>query len=171
MNSQFLLASFLIISLTYTVRQEKMRSVDLVVVIDTSGSMQDEANDLSSKASEAISNARNNCPSDLQVKWFGIEETWSNTKFDTRLRNYLLDLGVSNSDIVGRSGEQEHVAAFEVKWSDLELKEVKRIRDDLNEKLHKIGIDKPSTVGVITKTVKEKPPRNLVVVTLDELLE
>ena len=53
----------------------------------------------------------------------------------------------------------------------LELKEVKRIINELKEKLQRIGVDKPTTVGVIAKAVKGKVPREYPVVTLDTLLE
>ncbi|MEO1559902.1 MAG: hypothetical protein AAFS12_09810, partial [Cyanobacteria bacterium J06632_19] len=47
--------------------------VDLVIVIDTSPSMKDEAQALSQAAESAIKAAKSSCPSDLRVVWFGIE--------------------------------------------------------------------------------------------------
>lgn len=89
--------------------------VDLVVVIDTSGSMTDEAKDLSAKADAAIQAASKSCPSDLRVEWFGIEGTWENadpsTKFKQTYRNYLHGLGVPDSDFVGTQKDREDGAA------------------------------------------------------------
>ncbi len=81
------------------------KPVDLVVVIDTSGSMAGEAENLNAAADAAIEAARQKCPSDLRVAWFGIEGTFPNTKFDTELRDYLNSLGVPDSDIEGRRVE------------------------------------------------------------------
>lgn len=86
--------------------------VDLVVVIDTSGSMSDEAEALSNAAANAISAAQKSCPSDLKVKWFGIEGTWPNTNFTQSYRNYLVAIpGVNDSDLTGTPGDQEDGAA------------------------------------------------------------
>lgn len=41
--------------------------VDLVVVIDTSSSMKDEAQALSDAATSAIARAKSSCPTDLRV--------------------------------------------------------------------------------------------------------
>lgn len=65
--------------------------VDLVIVIDTSSSVKEEAQDLSQAAETAIASARSSCPSDLRVIWLGIEGTWTNTRFDRTLREYLTE--------------------------------------------------------------------------------
>ena len=62
---------------------------DLVIVIDTSPSMKDEARAVSRAASAAIEAAKSSCPSDLRVVWFGIEGTWKGTKFNQSVRTYL----------------------------------------------------------------------------------
>jgi hypothetical protein len=85
--------------------------VDLVVVIDTSGSMLDEASDLSQKADDAISAAAASCPCNLRVKWFGIEGIWSGTKFNQSYREYLHGLSVPDTAIVGTLGDTEDGAA------------------------------------------------------------
>ncbi|MEQ8972439.1 MAG: endonuclease/exonuclease/phosphatase family protein [Coleofasciculus sp. C1-SOL-03] len=64
--------------------------VDLVIVIDTSPSMRDEAQALSQAATAAIQAASSSCPSDLRTEWFGIEGTWKNTNFSRRIRDYLI---------------------------------------------------------------------------------
>ncbi len=77
--------------------------VDLVIVIDTSTSMKDEAQSLSQAAAVAIKKASSSCPCDLRVEWFGLEGTWKNTNFNQKLRQYLIDTcGVAESDIRGR---------------------------------------------------------------------
>jgi hypothetical protein len=63
--------------------------VDLVIVIDTSPSMKDEAQALSDSAQSAITSAKSSCPSDLRVVWLGIEGTWKGTNFNQTVRNYL----------------------------------------------------------------------------------
>lgn len=98
--------------------------VDLVVVIDTSGSMADEATQLSDVAAAAIEAAQKKCPSDLRVCWFGIEETWPGTKFTQSYRNFLQgqitshkgdcrysQTPVPDSDIVGTPWDREDGAA------------------------------------------------------------
>jgi hypothetical protein len=92
--------------------------VDLVVVIDTSGSMNDEATDLSNAAAAAIAAAQQSCPSDLRVAWFGIEGTWTGTNFNQSYRAYLNGLGIANTDIVGTPGDQEDGAAAVMDLSD-----------------------------------------------------
>lgn len=69
--------------------------VDLVVVIDTSGSMSDESVALSSAADDAIQAARDSCPSDLEVVWLGIEGTFEGTLFNQTVREYLKNNGVN----------------------------------------------------------------------------
>lgn len=78
------------------------KSVDLVIVIDTSVSMKDEAEALSNAAEAAIKKASSSCP-DLRVEWFGLEGTWKNTNFQQILRGYLINTcGVAESEIRGR---------------------------------------------------------------------
>jgi hypothetical protein len=81
-----------------------MAPVDLVVLIDTSGSMYDEATSLSNDADAAINAAKASCPSDLKVAWFGLElesaTGWpAGTKFTKSHRAYLNGIGISDSDI------------------------------------------------------------------------
>lgn len=77
---------------------------DLVIVIDTSGSMQTHAAKLSSAASGAITKAKDSCKADLRVKWFGIEGTWPGTKFARSYRSYLNAKGVGDSRLAKRQG-------------------------------------------------------------------
>ena len=66
-------------------------SVDLVIIIDTSPSMKDEAQALSKAAQAAINTTKSNCPSDLKVTWLGIEGTWKGTQFKRTVRAYLTE--------------------------------------------------------------------------------
>jgi len=85
--------------------------VDLVVLIDTSGSMSDEASGLSAAADAAIKAAAAKCPSDLRVQWFGIEGTWSGTRFTTEMRDHLHGLGVTDGQMKSTPGDGEDGAA------------------------------------------------------------
>ncbi|MCC5644044.1 hypothetical protein LC607_14015 [Nostoc sp. CHAB 5824] len=89
--------------------------VDLVIVIDTSPSMKDEAQSLSNAAQEAIAKAKSSCPSELRVVWLGIEGTWKGTNFDQTIRAYLTEkCQVSESKLRGRKrGELKSAGAQE----------------------------------------------------------
>lgn len=89
--------------------------VDLVIVIDTSPSMKDEAQALSDAAASAIAKAKSSCPSDLKVAWLGIEGTWKGTNFDSSIRAYLTQqCNVSESKLRGRKrGELKSAGAQE----------------------------------------------------------
>ncbi|WP_413164309.1 vWA domain-containing protein [Capilliphycus salinus ALCB114379] len=90
-------------------------AVDLVIVIDTSPSMKDEAQALSQAASVSIKAAASSCPSDLRVAWFGVEGTWNGTNFNRTIRDYLLKVcKVSESQIRARKrGELPSAGAQE----------------------------------------------------------
>ena len=90
-------------------------SVDLVIVIDTSPSMKDEAQALSEAAEAAISTAKSSCPSNLRVTWLGIEGIWKGTKFDRTIRAYLTqECNISESSLKGRKrGELKSAGAQE----------------------------------------------------------
>ena len=92
-----------------------MPQVDLVIVIDTSPSMRDEANALSASAQAAIEGAKSVCPSDLRLAWFGIEGTWKKTNFDRTIRDYLMQAcNIPESAIRGRKrGELASAGAQE----------------------------------------------------------
>ncbi len=89
--------------------------VDLVIVIDTSPSMKDEAQSLSAAAASAIAKAKSSCPSELRVVWLGIEGTWKGTSFDQTIRAYLTEkCQVSESKLRGRKrGELKSAGAQE----------------------------------------------------------
>ncbi len=80
-----------------------MPLVDLVIAIDTSVSMKDEAVGLSEAAEAAIEATKSSCPADLQVTWLGVEGTWNNTRFDRTIRDYFTqECQVAEADIRGR---------------------------------------------------------------------
>ncbi|GAB4533640.1 MAG: hypothetical protein Tsb0020_49470 [Haliangiales bacterium] len=64
-------------------------AIDIAIAIDCSGSMQDEAQGLSDAAQAALDAAKRNCPADVRVLWFGVQGTWSNTKFERNIVDYL----------------------------------------------------------------------------------
>ena len=78
--------------------------VDLVILIDTSSSMGDEALELSDAAGVAVEAAQQSCPSDLRVCWFGIEWVWENTRFTQSYRDYLQGQISSNKEDCTYSG-------------------------------------------------------------------
>ncbi|MEI2579023.1 hypothetical protein [Scytonema sp. PRP1] len=89
-------------------------AVDLVIVIDTSPSMKDQAQALSNAAASAIAKAKSSCPSDLRVVWLGIEGTWKGTNFDQTIRGYLTQKKVPESKLRGRKkGEVADAGAQE----------------------------------------------------------
>ena len=96
-------------------QSSNMTPVDLVIVIDTSPSMKDEAQALSQAAESAIAKAKTSCPSDLRVAWFGIEGVWKGTKFNQTIRDYLTTkLKVSETQLRGRrKGELKSAGAQE----------------------------------------------------------
>ncbi|WP_437931803.1 hypothetical protein WMF37_21950 [Sorangium sp. So ce291] len=78
--------------------------VDLVVVIDTSTSMRDEADALSQTIAAAIDAAKTKCPSDLRITYLGIEGTFKKTRFDSTVRDYLTQTAkVDAASLKGRT--------------------------------------------------------------------
>ncbi|OBU10926.1 VWA domain-containing protein [Morganella psychrotolerans] len=77
-------------------------TLDLVVIIDTSGSMSDESADLSREIDAAIEKASALCPSQLRATFLGIQGTWPDTKFDQSVSNYLIGKGVHEGNLQAR---------------------------------------------------------------------
>lgn len=82
-------------------------ALDLVVIIDTSGSMSDESSDLSQQIDAAIEKASAECPSQLRATFLGIQGTWDKTKFDQSVSDYLTALGVSQGSLQARQPFKE----------------------------------------------------------------
>ena len=76
--------------------------VDLVVVIDSSVSMKDEAAALSAAVDAAIESARISCPSDLRVTYLGIEGVFKGTRFERTVRKSLTATGIAEAALRGR---------------------------------------------------------------------
>lgn len=86
--------------------EQDNKKVDLVFIIDSSLSMQDEAEALSAHLGAAIEEARKACPSDLRTVFLGIEGGFSGTEFTTTVRQYLTEkAGASPAALKGR----EHI--------------------------------------------------------------
>ncbi|MEM6753530.1 MAG: hypothetical protein AAF630_11230 [Cyanobacteria bacterium P01_C01_bin.38] len=102
-------------SMTQASTNNSNKKVDLVIVIDTSPSMRDEARDLSKAHEAAIKTAKSSCPSDLRVTWLGVEGVWKGTKFNQTIRDYLTSsCKVSESQLRGRKkGELKSAGAQE----------------------------------------------------------
>ncbi|WP_202305674.1 carbohydrate binding domain-containing protein [Dryocola clanedunensis] len=84
------------------------KKVDLVFVIDSSLSMQDEAEALSARLDAAIEEARKACPSDLRTEFLGIEGVFAGTKFNQTVRQYLTDkTGTHSANLKGREQIKE----------------------------------------------------------------
>lgn len=110
--------------------------VDLVVLIDTSNSMKDEAAGLSVTAKAVVEAVAPSCHCNLRVRWFGIEGIWEGTQFTQTYRQYLHGMGISDAEIQGRrrgtvanQGAQEDGARaiidiaqhFDWRWDALRL--------------------------------------------------
>ncbi len=86
--------------------------VDLIVLIDTSGSMGGAASSVSAAAAKAVELAKERCPGDLKVAYMGVEGTWAGTNFITNHLSYLQSINApstiyaANTNYVGYSAEQ-----------------------------------------------------------------
>ncbi|RJS20862.1 hypothetical protein DRW03_19505 [Corallococcus sp. H22C18031201] len=82
---------------------EPLSVVDLVVAIDASKSMVDEAVSLSETFNAAVESSRIHCPSDLRITYLGVEGTFGGTRFDTTVREYLTQhVGVNEEALRSR---------------------------------------------------------------------
>ncbi len=85
--------------------------VDLIVLIDCSGSMSGFAKGVSDAASKAIEVAKAKCETDLRISFMGVEGVWTGTQFTTNHLAYLqaIDSTVTfaaNTGAVGYRTEQ-----------------------------------------------------------------
>ncbi len=86
--------------------------VDLIVLIDTSGSMSESASAVSNAAGKAIKFAEVTCPNDLRVTYFGVDGIWPTTAFIQSHRDYIYALHGSATPLaadtnhVGLASEQ-----------------------------------------------------------------
>jgi hypothetical protein len=127
--------------------------VDLIVLIDTSGSMTGSAKAVSDAASEAIKEAEKKCEkTDLRVLYLGVDGVWAGTVFNKSHRDYLTALTsatLSTDNPVGGLDSEEGANAIEdlskyADWrkgacraifyiSDEELDSVMPLGDTVNE--------------------------------------
>ncbi|MEM7575494.1 MAG: hypothetical protein AAF433_21500 [Bacteroidota bacterium] len=63
--------------------------VDLIVLIDASGSMGVVANTIDMAAQMAVQAALDTCPTDLNVTYLGVDGSWAGTVFNDSHRNYI----------------------------------------------------------------------------------
>ncbi|QSQ14515.1 OmpA family protein [Myxococcus landrumensis] len=90
-------------TVTVTEGQMTVPAVDLVVAIDASKSMREEAVGLSEMVGSAIKAAQTRCPSNLRVTYLGIEGTFGGTRFTTTVRDYLLQtVGADEAELKSR---------------------------------------------------------------------
>lgn len=75
--------------------------IDLIVLIDASGSMGQVANTIDMAAQAAISAAQDSCPTDLAVHFFGVDGTWLGTRFDSTHRDYIY----ANQGVIPLAGD------------------------------------------------------------------
>lgn len=129
---------------------------DVIVLIDTSGSMGSSASAVSAAAAAAIAAAKASCNVDLRIQYFGVEGIWAGTLFSTNYLTYLAGLGVSAAGLptnnpVGQFGPEEGANAVEAlakhyDWradacraifyiSDEELDSISPLGDTANEAL------------------------------------
>lgn len=77
------------------------KKVDLVILIDASGSMSSAAKAVAKAADEALLKAESDCPSDLRVSWLTVDGSKTGA-------NPAGDLGDISSDLVGTHFTQTH---------------------------------------------------------------
>jgi len=67
--------------------------VDLIVLIDTSGSMRSKAVAIFNALDQAVKDATSTCNVNVKTTWLGIEGKFSNTHFQTTAREHLTNSG------------------------------------------------------------------------------
>lgn len=90
--------------------------VDLIVLIDTSGSMGGSATAVSEATDKAIEKAKAECHVDLNVTYLGVDGTWPGTLFNNSHRTYLSGLTsaiLSTDNPVGGYDPEEGANAIE----------------------------------------------------------
>jgi hypothetical protein len=87
----------------------RITPVDLILLMDMSGSMADEADPLSRKLEAILSTVTaDKCRSDVRVSWLGIEGTKPRTQFTQTCRKYLLqELNIPRKQIESAAKDAE----------------------------------------------------------------
>jgi len=70
----------------------KGQKTDLIVLIDSSGSMRTPAGTISSVVQDAIKAAQKSCEPDLKITFLGVDDTFSGTVFNQSHRDYIVGL-------------------------------------------------------------------------------
>lgn len=83
-------------------RSGDVTAVDLIILIDTSDSMQDEAQSLLHRLETIVKDVADMCPNELRVVWLGIEGIWAETAVSQTCRAYLLESGIDASQLRSR---------------------------------------------------------------------
>ena len=83
-------------------RTGEMTAVDLIILVDSSDSMADEAVPLLRLIEKIVAETETMCPNDLRVVWLGLEGVWAETAVAQTCRDYLAALGVSDSQLMSR---------------------------------------------------------------------
>ncbi|PHI20850.1 hypothetical protein CEQ90_05660 [Lewinellaceae bacterium SD302] len=71
---------------------DELPKVDLIVLIDASGSMGSVASTVSNAAKASIDSALAKCPVDLNVNYLGVDGIWAATLFDSTHRNVIYQI-------------------------------------------------------------------------------
>ncbi|MBK8193352.1 MAG: hypothetical protein IPK76_09105 [Lewinellaceae bacterium] len=113
--------------------------VDLIVLIDTSGSMENTAVAVSNAVVEAIALAKSECNTDLEITYLGVEGTWPGTVFLTNHRDYIVTHNgtvplVADDPYVGYQPEQGANAVEDLskyaKWREGACRSIFYISDE-----------------------------------------
>ncbi len=79
-----------------------LTAVDLIILVDSSDSMADEAVPLLKLLEKIVAETREACPNDLRVVWLGIEGVWEETAVTQTCHHYLATLGVAKAQLFSR---------------------------------------------------------------------
>lgn len=87
-------------------RPSKSAKTDLIVLIDTSGSVSRASRSVSDAVSKATALAKKTCNSDLRLIFLGVEGTWAGTVFNQNHRKYITGI---HGPGVSLAADQNHV--------------------------------------------------------------
>ena len=115
------------------------QKVDLIVLIDTSGSVGTSARAISDAVTDAIKDAKKKCKPDLEITYLGVDGTWAGTVFSQSHRNYIFSLHgtiplAADANHVGLKQEQganaiEDLAKY-AKWREGACRAIFYISDE-----------------------------------------
>jgi hypothetical protein len=133
---------------------------DLIVLIDTSGSMAGAAGAISAAAEAAVKAAQDHCKVDLRIAFMGVEGTWPGTVFATDYLVYLKGLpgpdpAFSTDNPPGMLGSEEGANAIEdlSKYYDWRPDACRAIFYISDEKLDSISSNEAGSKDAVDKAV------------------